>query len=130
MHAASVGANLVARVTGPLDRPLCSFGHLGGGKRGAELAATGVVHHPRWDESGRCVLSYLDETTWLKVPALVTHGDDDPRVPISASLRLNELKPSLVTFEVFPGAGHLESWNTDRARYRSLVESFLAPLAS
>ena len=75
-------------------------------------------------------VSYLDETTWLKVPALVTHGDDDPRVPISTSLRLTELKPSLVTFEVFPGAGHLESWNTDRARYTSLVESFLAPLAS
>src|SRR5689334_2232899 len=75
-------------------------------------------------------VSYLDETTWLKVPALVTHGDDDPRVPISTSLRLNELEPSLVTFEVFPGAGHLESWNTDRSRYTSLVESFLAPLAS
>jgi pimeloyl-ACP methyl ester carboxylesterase len=75
-------------------------------------------------------ISYLDETTWLKVPALVTHGDDDPRVPISTSLRLNELKPSLVTFEVFPGAGHLESWNIDRSRYTSLVESFLAPLAS
>ena len=75
-------------------------------------------------------ISYLDETTWLKVPALVTHGDDDPRVPISISLRLNELKPSLITFEAFPGAGHLESWNTDRSRYTSLVESFLAPLAS
>ena len=75
-------------------------------------------------------VSYLDETTWLKVPALVIHGDDDPRVPISISLRLNELEPSLVTFEVFPGAGHLESWNTDRSRYTSLVESFLAPLVS
>jgi hypothetical protein len=51
-------------------------------------------------------------------------------VPISSSLRLNELRPSLVIFEVFPGAGHLESWNTDRRRYTSLVESFLAPLAS
>jgi uncharacterized protein len=75
-------------------------------------------------------VSYLGETTWLKVPALVTHGDDDPRVPISTSLRLNELRPSLVTLEVFPGAGHLESWNIDRSRYTSLVESFLAPLAS
>ena len=75
-------------------------------------------------------MSYLAETTWLKVPALVIHGDDDPRVPISTSLRLNELKRSLVTFEVFPGAGHLESWNTDRSRYTSLVESFLVPLAS
>jgi uncharacterized protein len=75
-------------------------------------------------------MSYLDETTWLNIPALVTHGDDDPRVPIRTSLRLKELKPSLVTFEVFPRAGHLESWNTDRSRYTSLVESFLAPLAS
>jgi alpha-beta hydrolase superfamily lysophospholipase len=75
-------------------------------------------------------MSYLGETTWLKVPALVTHGDDDPRVPVSTSLRLGELEPSLVTVEVFPGAGHLESWNTDRSRYTSLVESFLAPLAS
>ncbi|HEV2251909.1 MAG TPA: alpha/beta fold hydrolase [Streptosporangiaceae bacterium] len=78
-----------------------------------------------WSATG-----YLDETTWLKVPALVTHGDDDPRVPISISIRLNELEPSLVTLEVFPGAGHLESWNIDRSRYTSLVESFLAPLAS
>jgi pimeloyl-ACP methyl ester carboxylesterase len=69
--------------------------------------------------------SYLDDTTWLKVPALVTHGDDDPRVPISISIRLKELKPSLVSFERFPGAGHLESWNTDRSRYTSLMEAFL-----
>ena len=75
-------------------------------------------------------MSYLGQTTWLQVPALVTHGDDDPRVPVSTSLRLSELEPCLVTVEVFPGAGHLESWNTDRSRYTSLVESFLAPLAS
>jgi alpha-beta hydrolase superfamily lysophospholipase len=74
--------------------------------------------------------SYLDDTTWLKVPALVTHGDDDMRVPVSISIRLKKLKPSLVTFERFPGAGHLESWNIDRPRYTSLVETFLAPAAS
>jgi len=74
--------------------------------------------------------SYLKDTTWLKVPALVTHGDDDPRVPISTSIRLKELRSSFVTFERFPDAGHLESWNIDRARYRSLVMSFLAPVAS
>jgi uncharacterized protein len=74
--------------------------------------------------------SYLDETTWLKVPALVTHGDDDTRVPVSISATLKERQPSLVTFERFPGAGHLESWNVDRARYTSLLTSFLAPAAS
>jgi uncharacterized protein len=72
--------------------------------------------------------SYLDETTWLKVPALVTHGEDDPRVPISISIRLSELKPDLVTLERFPGAGHLESWNIDRSRYTSLLQSFLQPV--
>jgi pimeloyl-ACP methyl ester carboxylesterase len=71
--------------------------------------------------------SYLDEMTWLRVPALVTHGEDDPRVPISTSIRLSELKPFLVTFARFPGAGHLESWNIDRSRYTSLLESFLEP---
>src|ERR1700677_2191730 len=74
--------------------------------------------------------AYLDETTWLKVPALVTHGDDDTRVPVSISSTLKELRPSLVTLEVFPGASHLESWNTDRARYTSLLQFFLTPVAS
>jgi len=73
--------------------------------------------------------SYLDDATWLKVPALVTHGDDDTRVPISISTRLKELKPALVRFAWFADAGHLESWNIDRARYTALVESFLAPVA-
>jgi hypothetical protein len=68
---------------------------------------------------------YLGETNWLKVPALVTHGGDDAAVPVSISAALKRLRPSLVTLEVFPGAGHLESWNIDRARYTSLVESFL-----
>jgi pimeloyl-ACP methyl ester carboxylesterase len=73
--------------------------------------------------------SYLDETTWLNVPGLVTHGDDDTRVPMSISTRLKELKPALVRFTRFPDAGHIESWNIDRARYTALVESFLAPVA-
>jgi alpha-beta hydrolase superfamily lysophospholipase len=72
---------------------------------------------------------YLGSASWLKVPALVTHGGDDPTVPISVSIRLKQLKPSLVTFERFPGAGHVESWNIDRARYTSVLESFLAPVA-
>jgi alpha-beta hydrolase superfamily lysophospholipase len=74
--------------------------------------------------------SYLGETSWLQVPALVTHGEDDPRVPVSTSVRLSELKPALVTLERFPGARHLESWNVDRSRYTSLVQSFLEPAMS
>ena len=72
---------------------------------------------------------YLTSTSWLKVPALVTHGSDDKKMPISASMRLKGLQPSLVTFARFPGAGHVESWNINRARYTSLLASFLSPLA-
>jgi uncharacterized protein len=73
---------------------------------------------------------YLDDVTWLRVPALVTHGVDDAAVPVSISATFKRLCPSLVTLEVFPGAGHLESWNTDRARYTALVESFLLDSAN
>jgi alpha-beta hydrolase superfamily lysophospholipase len=72
---------------------------------------------------------YLGNSAWLKVPALVTHGGDDTKVPISTSVALKQAKPSLVTFARFPGAGHLESWNIDQARYASLLESFLTPVA-
>jgi len=92
-----------------------------------------LVRAAEWLASARfgvdwSAASYLDETTWLKVPALVTHGDADPRVPVSVSIRLKRLAPSLVTLARFPGAGHLESWNTDRSRYTSLVAEFLAPV--
>ncbi|HET7246469.1 MAG TPA: hypothetical protein VFJ07_16685, partial [Streptosporangiaceae bacterium] len=72
---------------------------------------------------------YLGNTAWLKVPALVTHGGDDTKVPITISARLKEANPSLVTFARFPGAGHLESWNANQARYTSLLESVLSPAA-
>jgi uncharacterized protein len=72
---------------------------------------------------------YLSNVSWLQVPALVVHGTDDTTVPISTSMRLKQLRPSLVTFARFPGAGHVESWNIDRARYTSLLESFLSPVA-
>jgi uncharacterized protein len=72
---------------------------------------------------------YLSNTSWLTVPALVFHGTADLTVPISTSIRLKQLKPSLVTLVRFPGAGHTESWNVDRARYTSALDSFLAPVA-
>jgi uncharacterized protein len=72
---------------------------------------------------------YLGDTAWLRVPALVTQGGDDTKVPVSTSTTLKQAKPALVTFALFPGAGHLESWNINRARYTSLLQSFLSPTA-
>ena len=73
--------------------------------------------------------NYLTNTNWLTMPALVTHGTADTTVPISLSIRLKALKPALVTLAQFPGAGHLESWNINKARYTSLLTSFLSPVA-
>jgi alpha-beta hydrolase superfamily lysophospholipase len=72
---------------------------------------------------------YLSDVSWLKVPALVIHGTADTTVPISTSIRLKQLKPSLVTLARFPRAGHVESWNIDRARYTALLDSFLSRAA-
>ncbi len=78
-------------VIGPLPAPLVwAAERMASARFGVDWSATG----------------YLDGTDWLQVPVLLTHGDDDPRVPLSTSLRLRELQPSLVTVEVFPGAGH------------------------
>jgi uncharacterized protein len=73
--------------------------------------------------------NYLADASWLKVPALITHGTADTTVPVSLSIRLKALKPSLVTVALFPGAGHVESWNINRTRYMSLLTSFLSPVA-
>jgi len=118
--------DLHAAIGHHVDRyPLPVIGRLPAALVGTAKAIAGARFGVDWSAA-----SYLDETTWLKIPALVTHGDDDRRVPISISVRLSELKPSLVTFERFPGAGHLESWNIDRSRYTSVMESFLEPVMS
>lgn len=72
---------------------------------------------------------YLANTSWLKVPALITEGTSDTRVPITVAARLRQLKPALVTLARFAHAGHLESWNINPARYTSLLGSFLSPVA-
>jgi alpha-beta hydrolase superfamily lysophospholipase len=74
-------------------------------------------------------LDYLDDISWLTVPTLTLHGTDDLKVPDSISARLAQVAPGLVTYEQFPGAGHVESWNIDRAGYTTAVEQFLAPVA-
>ena len=87
------------------------------------------LSHQRRSWPGTAGWRRRSTTPGSKVQALVTHGGDDTKVPISISMRLKELQPSLVTFARFPGADHLESWNIDRARYTSLLESFLSPVA-
>lgn len=71
-------------------------------------------------------IDYLDNTDWLDVPALVTHGTADPRVPVTVSQGIKEAKPDLVRLVEFPNALHIESWNFDSARWNAEVAEFLS----
>lgn len=70
-------------------------------------------------------VDYLDDTSWLTVPALVFHGTSDGAVPATTSQRLSEAEPDLATTHLVEGAGHVESWNFAPRRYDRLVREFL-----
>ncbi|GAA2742739.1 alpha/beta fold hydrolase [Terrabacter aerolatus] len=74
-------------------------------------------------------VDYLDDTSWLRVPTLVTHGTADPVVPVSGSEQLRDAAPKLVTLKEFPRALHAESWNFDMFRWDDAVVAFLRPVA-
>ena len=74
-------------------------------------------------------LDYVSDTSWVKAPMLVVHGPSDPTVPVSVSRDFAAANPTLVAYEEFPNAAHLESWNTDRTRYSSVVSAFLTRIA-
>ncbi|GAA2487868.1 hypothetical protein [Terrabacter carboxydivorans] len=73
-------------------------------------------------------VDYLDDTSWLRVPTLVTHGTADPTVPVAGSEQLRDAAPKLVTLAEFPRALHAESWNFDMFRWDDAVVSFLRPV--
>lgn len=74
-----------------------------------------------WDE-----VDYLKRTSLVEPPILLFHGDADRVVPVSTSDALAAALPELVTYVRVPKAGHVLSWNVDRARYEGAVREFLA----
>ena len=74
-------------------------------------------------------LDYVDAAGWLTVPTRVLHGTADTAVPVTVSRRFEAAHPRLVHLDVVEGAGHVESWNVDPARYDARVRGFLAPFA-
>jgi pimeloyl-ACP methyl ester carboxylesterase len=54
-----------------------------------------------WDAA-----TYLPDVSWLKVPALVFHGDKDTIVPVRTSVQLKKLLPDLVMLERDASLGH------------------------
>ena len=73
-----------------------------------------------WD-----AMDYLQNADRLDVPILLIHGKNDTYVPIETSNKLAELRPDLVTFNVYPNATHTNSWNVDSARYERELREFL-----
>lgn len=71
-------------------------------------------------------IDYLDNTDWLDVPALVTHGTADSRVPVTVSQAFKAAEPDLVELVEFQNALHIESWNFDSERWNAEVAEFLS----
>jgi uncharacterized protein len=67
-------------------------------------------------------LAHADQ---LRVPILVLQGTADRVVPIADSRALKSALPSEVELVEFPGAGHVDSWRSDPARYNAAILSFL-----
>lgn len=105
---------------GAAQRRLPVIGHVPGSLVStAEQLAT-LRYHVDWD-----AIDYVDDSSWLTVPTLVFHGDDDLKVPVSLSRSLAADHPDTVTLHVIEGAGHVESWNADPAGYERALRTFL-----
>ena len=133
---------LAARVDAiVLDSPMLDLGAtIAHGAAQRELPAVGLpipraltwtatrLAYARYDLDGDAV-DYLDDTSWLTVPALVFHGTDDGTVPDTVTRRLSAEKPELVQHVGVEGADHVASWNHDPQAYDAAVRKFLAPHA-
>lgn len=119
-----------------LDAAMLDFGAtVRRGAQDVELPALGSVPGPLTAAALRIAavrygldlgeLDHLDDVSWVRVPVLAFHGADDPKNPVSETLRLRDARPDLVRAVVVPGAGHVESWNADPRAYEQQVREFL-----
>jgi alpha-beta hydrolase superfamily lysophospholipase len=69
------------------------------------------------------IVRHADE---VDKPILILHSDDDGYVPSTASHRLAEARPDLVTLVSFQVARHTKLWNYDRATFERSIDSWLA----
>lgn len=153
LYADSMGASVTAAylqhgdhvpaITGiVLDAPMLSFGDavdLGASQKSLPVVGLPVPDSLTWAAKRIAglrygidwsALDYASDTSWVTVPVLVVHGDEDPTAPLATSQRFAAANPDHVRLEVFPTAAHMEAWNTDRDRYESLVSEFLAQHAT
>jgi uncharacterized protein len=133
---------LAARVRGVvLDAPALDLGAvIDQGSKDRDLPLLGTSVPPALTEVAKGIaglrwhldwgrLDYVDRAGGLHAPMLVFHQAGDPTVPVAVSERLARSRPDLVTLERFGGAGHVQSWNVDRARYERALRAFLGRVA-
>ena len=128
---------LAARVAGVvLDSPMLDFGRtvdLGASQQTLPLVGLALPQSltdvAKWIAGWRYgvdwrSLDYLDGAARLQAPILLFQGTADTRVPPATSDELARRAPE-VTYVRVPGAGHLDSWNLDPARYDRAVQAFV-----
>ena len=74
-------------------------------------------------------LDYLTNTTHLRVPILLFHGEADSTIPVALSDELAARHVGQVTYLRVPDAGHVRSWNLDPERYEAALAAFVASIA-
>jgi fermentation-respiration switch protein FrsA (DUF1100 family) len=104
-----------------LDVPLLGSGPVAGAAIRLARARTPLDGAPT---------DHLSNTSWLKVPTLLLHGESDPRVPVDGSRALERAKPDLVTAHNVPRARHVEAWNEGPTTYDRWVRDFLGPFGA
>jgi pimeloyl-ACP methyl ester carboxylesterase len=131
LHESEVGGLVSALV---LDAPLLQVGAVVD-HEAAELMVPGFL--AGWAKALATLrfgidwgaLDQVRRAEEFSVPILLFHGEDDETVPIETSDRFAAARPDLVRYEVFPGAGHVASWNVDSERYEAVLGEFLADQA-
>lgn len=75
-------------------------------------------------------LDFVARAAELSVPILLMHSDSDTFVPSMGSRELARLRPDIVTFVPFWGAGHTRLWNYDAKRWTQAITSWLGEIAA
>lgn len=71
-------------------------------------------------------LDFVSRAAELSLPVLLMHSDSDTFVPSTGSRALARLRPDIVSFVPFSGAGHTRLWNYDEQRWSRAIGEWLA----
>ncbi|RFA20859.1 alpha/beta hydrolase family protein [Subtercola boreus] len=70
-------------------------------------------------------LDFVARAAEISFPVLILHSDDDGFVPSTASRRLAEARPDVVTLVPFSVAKHVRLWNYDPVRYTRAIHDWI-----